>query len=467
MVTDAIVIGGGPAGYVAASRLSQEGLKVCLIERKYLGGECTNWGCIPSKTLIEAAHAVSLAKAARQAGIKLKLEELNTSRLMRWVRRVRDRARAAVTQLLSEVEIVEGVGRVKSPHVVSVKLKDGGVKEIEGRYIVVATGSDPSPVPGFAFDGRYVLSNRDFFELESLPDSILIIGAGAIGTEIAAALARLGVKVHLAEILDCVLPSYGPRVGELVAKYLRRYGVRIHVSVVAKPLEVGGNGVRVKLLPRRGGDADEVVVDKVLIAAGRRYLTKGIGLEDVGVELGDKGVVIVNEDLRTSVPTILAAGDVTGPPLLAHKAYREGMIAAETIVRGSSSIPRGPVPAVIFTTPEVASVGITEEQARRLGLDVRVVRYGYAALSRDYTVLERTPDGFAEVVLEKRSNRVLGALVVGNGAAELIHVLGLAVAARISIEEVAKSICSHPTYSEIVCELAHKALGRPVHGALH
>ncbi len=467
MVFDAVVIGGGPAGYVTASRLSQEGLKVCLIERRFLGGECTNWGCIPSKTLIEVAHAVSLAKAARQAGIRLRLEELNSSKLMKWVRRVRDRSRAAVAQLLGEVEVIEGVGRVRSPREVTVKLREGGVRRVECRHILIATGTDPATVPGFRFDGKYVISNRDFFELESLPDSILIVGAGAVGTELAAALAKLGVKVHLAEILDCVLPSYGPRVGRLVAKYLRRYGVKIHVSVIAKPVEIGEDGVKVKLLPRGRGEADEVLVDKVLVAAGRKYLTEGIGLEAVGVELGDKGVILVNEDLRTSVPTILAAGDVTGPPLLAHKAYREGMIAAETIVKGGSSTPRGPVPTVIFTEPEVASVGITENQARKLGLDVTVVRYGYAALPRDYTVLERTPDGFAEVVLEKGSKRVLGALVVGKGAAELIHVLSLAVTTKLSIEDVAKLICSHPTYSEIVCELAQRAIGRPVHGVLH
>jgi len=461
---DVIIIGGGPAGYVAASRLIREGLKVALVEKRFLGGECTNWGCIPSKALIEASHVPALLKASRQAGIKASVQEMNSARVMSWVRRVRDRSRAGIAQLLSEAKIFEGTGMISGPKEVKVKVSDASAIRLEGSNIIVATGSDPAPVPGFRFDGEYVLSNRDFFELKELPSTMAVIGAGAIGSEIAAALARLGVKVHLIEIMDRVLPTYDAEVGAIVSKYLRRAGVNIHVATIAKNLGSGEGGVKLRLVQRDGGEAREITVDKVLIAAGRRYATHGIGLEEVGVTLGDKGVVVVNEDLRTSVPTILAAGDVTGPPLLAHKAFREGLIAAETVIHGSSSIPRGPIPSVIFTTPEVASVGLTEEQARSAGLKVRCVKYSYTAVSRDYTVLERTPEGFAKVVIEEGSGRILGASVVGNDASELIHALTLAVTLRVGVGELAKMVCAHPTYSEVVCELAHKAIGKPVHG---
>jgi len=389
---------------------------------------------------------------------------LVSARIMSWVRRVRDRSRAGIAQLLSEAKIFEGTGIISGPREVKVKVSDASAIRLEGNNIIVATGSDPAPVPGFRFDGEYVLSNRDFFELKELPSTMAVIGAGAIGSEIAAALARLGVKVHLIEIMDRVLPAYDAEVGAIVTKYLRRAGVNIHVATIARNLGSGEGGVKLRLVPRDGGEAREITVDKVLIAAGRRYSTHGIGLEEVGVTLGDKGVVVVNEDLRTSVPTILAAGDVTGPPLLAHKAFREGLIAAETVIHGSSSIPRGPIPSVIFTTPEVASVGLTEEQARSAGLKVRCVKYSYVAVSRDYTVLERTPEGFVKVVIEEGSGRILGALIVGNGASELIHVLTLAVTLRVGVGELAKMVCAHPTYSEAICELAHKAIGKPVHG---
>ena len=456
---DVVVIGGGPAGYVAAVRLAQHGLKVALIERRYLGGECTNWGCIPSKALIEVSRAVTAIKHSVRAGIEVEVKGLDSGKLMRWVRKAVVRSREGVRYLLSEVKLYEGVGRVKSPKEVIVESRSGRLR-LETEYVVIATGTEPAAVPGLKFDGERVISNRDFFELDELPSSVLIIGAGAIGTELGAALANLGVEVHIVEIKDRPLPDLDPEVSGIVAKYLRRAGVNLMLSSIVKGVEARDGSVVAKVATRR--EVIEVPVDKVLIAAGRRYNVEGLGAWEVGVEIGPRGCIRVNEVMRTSVPNIYAVGDITGPPLLAHKAFREGLIAAEAIAGGRPP-PRCPVPEVIYTTPEVARVGLTEVKASEAGLPIRVVRFPYTAVPRDYTSLSRTPEGFVKLIVDRGSGKVLGATVVGNSASELIHSLCIAVANGLSLEDLARASYPHPTFSEAIGEAAHLGLGRPVH----
>ncbi|MCD6428434.1 MAG: dihydrolipoyl dehydrogenase [Desulfurococcales archaeon] len=459
---DVVVLGGGPAGYVAALRLIREGLKVAVVERKYLGGECTNWGCIPSKALIEASHASYLPKVSKVAGINLELKSVDSRRLMGWVKRVVLRCREGVKYLLSEADVIEGYGRLRGRNEVVVEGKEGR-KVVQGKHIVVATGSDPASIPELKIDGERVLSNREFFELGELPSSMLIVGAGVIGVELGQALARLGVEVHIVEILDRPLPTFDEDVSQVIARYLRRYGIDLMLSSVLKSVEFRSGELVARVVRKESGEAREIRVDKVLVAVGRKLNSSGIGLEEVGVKVGDRGAVVVDDYMRTSVPNIFAAGDVVGPPFLAHKASREGLIAAEVIASGKTKLPREPIPSVVFSDPEIGMVGLDETQARSKGVRYKVIKFPYSALSRDYTRLTRTPEGFAKLLIEEGTERILGAVIVGNGASEVIHTLAVAVASNITARDLEKVVMTHPTYSELVSELAHAAVGKPLH----
>lgn len=459
MKYDVIVLGGGPAGYVAAITALQRGLKVALIERKHLGGECSNWGCIPSKALIELGNAVGLAKSLNKYGVSLSVEGIDKSRILKHVSRAVIKAREGVKYLLSNAEVIQGYGRLKNPHVVKV---EGGINtELEATNVIVATGTEPKTVPTFSFDGEKIIHNRHFFELDSLPNSILIVGAGAIGCEISEALAQLGVEVYLVEIMDKILPEVDRDVSDVIHRYLLRSGVKIYTSSQAQFGGYVDNEVLVRITGK--GGTTEVKVEKVLIAAGRSYNTSDIGLNEIGVELDNKGAIIVNDFMQTTVPNVYAAGDVTGPPLLAHKAFREGIIAAEALAGVKETLPRGPVPMVIYTHPEIGFVGLNEVQASRTGVDYEIFKFPYVALGRDSTSVRPTPEGFAKLIVEKNTNKILGAAVVGNGAADVIHLFTLAVTHRLSVEELRKTIISHPTYSEVFSEVISKASGKPLH----
>lgn len=463
MKYDVLVLGGGPAGYVAAITALHRGFKVALIERKYLGGECSNWGCIPSKALIELGNAVGLAKSLNKYGVTLSVGGVDKSKILKHAFRAVTKTREGVKYLLSGVEVIQGYGRLKDPH--TVKVEGEMSTELEATNIIVATGTEPKSVPTFSFDGEKIIHNRHFFELDSLPNSILIVGAGAIGCEISEALAQLGIEVHLVEIMDKILPEVDRDVSDVIHKYLLKSGVKIYTSSQAQFGGYVNNEVLVRIVSK--GGTTEVKVEKVLIAAGRSYNTSGIGLNEVGVELDNKGAILVNDFMRTTVPSIYAAGDVTGPPLLAHKAFREGVIAAEAIAGVREPLPRGPVPMVIYTHPEIGFVGLNESQASRAGVDYKVFRFPYVALGRDSTSVRPTPEGFAKLVVEKDTGKILGAAVVGNGAADVIHLFTLAVTHRLSIDELRKTIISHPTYSEVFSEVISEASGKPLHVPKH
>lgn len=457
---DLVVIGGGPAGYLAAARASSHGLRVALIERRLLGGECTNWGCIPTKTLIEVSEGYYRSKLLQQAGFSLDLKPTSWEKLSDYISKAVSRSREGVRALLSDVEIVEGHGRIAGPR--RVKVESGGsTRDLESRYILLATGSEPKDLPSVRVDGEYVITNREFFEMRRLPESLTVIGAGAIGVEIATALAMLGKEVFLVELLERPLYFIDPDVSSVVERSLRRLGVKMFFKATAKGVDRKGGGVAVTI-SIGDGSTRTLESEKVLVAVGRRPNVENLGLEVVGVEHDTRVGIKVNDKMVTSVPTVLAAGDVAGPPQLAHKALREAVIATDYIVGHPSTLPRAPIPQVVFSHPQVALVGLTEQDAAAAGLSYRAFKFPYVALGRNTTALVKSSEGFAKVLVNDEG-KVLGAQIVGNEASEIIHVFCLAIAKEMNIKDVAEVIYMHPTYSEVIGEVANLAIGRPMH----
>lgn len=457
---DLVVIGGGPAGYLAAARASSQGLRVVLIEGRLLGGECTNWGCIPTKTLIEVSESYYRVKLMQQAGFSFEPKPASWEKLSDYISKAVARSREGVRALLSGVEIIEGWGRLAGPRRVRVEV-GGSIRDLESHHILIATGSEPRDLPSVRVDGEYVITNREFFELRKLPESIVVVGAGAVGVELATALAMLGKEVYLVELLERPLYFADPDVSAIVEKNLRRLGVKMFFKATAKSVERRGR-TTIATLSLDNGSTKTIESEKVLIAIGRKPCVENLGLEVVGVEYDTRTGVKVNENMVTNIPSILAAGDVTGPPQLAHKALREAVIASDFITGYPSPPPRTPVPQVVFSHPQVALVGLTEQDAVAAGIKYRVLKFPYVALGRNTTALVKSSEGFAKVLVAD-DGRVLGAQIVGNEASELIHVFCLAIAKKMSIKDIAEVIYSHPTYSEIIGEVANLALGRPMH----
>jgi dihydrolipoamide dehydrogenase len=446
---------------VSAIRLRNYGMRVALVERRFLGGECTNWGCIPSKALINLARFVRLIKLGRRAGLEAELKGIRHDRLMGWVRQSVMRSRRGVEYLLSGVDVFKGQARIEDNHRIKVLGDDGSVEEVvEADNLIIATGTEPRSVSGLEIDGDLIISNRDFFELEKLPDSMAVVGAGPIGVELGTALSSLGVTTYLVEIKERVLPTFDPDVSAVIHKYLRKVGVEVFTSSKAKVLEKGDGGVKLRIIQEGGGR--DVVVDKVIVAAGRKYNTSGLGLERVGVKLREDGSIQVDEKLRTSVHNIYAVGDVTGPPLLAHKAFRQAINAADVIALGKAKHAVGPIPLIIYSSPEVGIVGLSEGEARVRGCAFKVFKYPYSAVPREFTKLERFPDGFAKLIVGD-DRTILGAEVVGDEASELIHIFSLAIGNGIKADGLLNTVYAHPTMAEVVGELAHVALNEPVH----
>ena len=470
--TEVLVIGGGPGGYVAAIRAAQLGKDVTLVEKDRLGGVCLNVGCIPSKALIDAAKTYHRLAREADRGIVVEGARLDFSRLQGWKQSVVQRLTGGVEQLLkgNGVAVVKGRATFTGPNQVLVENPGGGNEVYRFKHCILATGSRPVELPGFAFDGVRILDSTDLLSLDHLPLRLVVIGGGYIGLELGTALAKLGSEVTVLELADQLLPGTDPELVQVVARRLRQLGVKVHtgVRVLRWEEEPGGEGVRVVYRPEpRGegagssGDEQAVAADAVLVSVGRRPNTDGLGLELAGVELDERGRVKVDGQLRTSQRHIFAIGDIVPGPMLAHKASREGIVAAEVIAGLPAAADYVAVPAPIFTDPEIATVGLTEEQARQQGYDPVVGRFPYTANGRALTLGER--DGFVKLVADRESKVVLGAGIVGPEASDLIAELALAIEMGATLEDLALTIHAHPTLSEAVMEAAEAGLGHAIH----
>jgi dihydrolipoamide dehydrogenase len=450
---DCVVIGSGPGGYVAAIRAAQLGMKTAVIEKDRVGGRCLNYACIPAKAVLRVADVLTEVREAGDYGIKVGAPEIDYAAVSARREKVVSTLTGGVSGLFKKnaIELIEGVGTLAGPGTVSV---DG--TEIAAKTIVLATGSVKRPIPGVEFSGR-VIGTEEAWALTELPSSLAVVGAGASGSEIASAYARLGSEVLLFEALDRVLPTEDADISKLAERGFKKQGIRVHTSTPVQNVEPGKAGVKFTY-----GD-QEGEVQWLVIAAGRGPDVDALGLDAAGVKLGDRGLVAVDGAMRTSVPGVYAIGDIVPGPALAHKASDEGIIAVEDAAGlATHPIEYIDIPRATFCTPNVASFGLTEAQAREQGHDVVVGKVQYGAVGAGTVYGDRT--GMVKIVGDQKYGELIGGHIVGSKATELIQELVNARLLEGGYPELARIIHGHPTLSEAVMEAARAADGWLIHG---
>ncbi|MBV8339800.1 MAG: dihydrolipoyl dehydrogenase [Candidatus Eremiobacteraeota bacterium] len=456
---DAIVIGGGPGGYSAAIRLGQLGKSVLCIEEERLGGVCLNWGCMPTKALLHVGEVLNAAREIKDRGIEFAEPKINLATLNKWKSKMVDDLVNGIGTLFkaNKVTLLSGVAELVAGTTVRVQKKDGSAETIAATDVIVATGSEPVNLPGFDRNGRTILNSDDAVSLADLPKSILILGAGVVGLEFATIYKRLGAEVTVVELADRALGDTDLEVSTLLLRILKKQGIAVHLKTKASSVTVKGGKVSAVL----EGELNETrEYDKVLVAVGRRARTSGINLEKVGVKL-ERGYIAVDEQRRTNVPHLFAVGDCAGPPLLAHKAMREGVVAAEVIAGQASAYDPMAVPNCVYTDPQLATAGLSEEQAKAAGYDVAISRFRLAALGRARTV--GTTDGMVKIVADKKTDLVLGVHIVSPTAESMVAEAVLAIEMGATAEDIGLTIHPHPTFSESIMEAAELLHGRAIH----
>jgi dihydrolipoamide dehydrogenase len=457
---DAVVVGAGVGGYPAAIRLAQLGKKVALVEQGPLGGVCLNWGCIPSKALIAAANLLDEIREASERGILADAPRVDLAKLREFKAGVVKKMTSGVSLLEkgNGVEVVKGRATFVGPNAIEVE-QNGEKTRVEAQAFVVATGARPIEIPGFKYDGKDVWGAKEALDLPEIPKRLLCIGGGVIGMELGTVYAKIGSEVTFLEALPQVLTGIDPEAVRFVSKNLRQRGVTVHLNAKAKGYERKGSALAVKA--EVDGKETTFECDKILVAVGFRPTIEGLGLDKLGVKLGPKGEVEVDAQYRTSVPSIFAIGDLVGAPFLAHKATKEGEIAAEVIAGMKSARDWVAMPAAIFTDPEIATVGLaTEEEARAQGYDPITGKFSYGALGRAVAIAHT--DGFVKVIADRATKLLLGVTIVGHEAADLIAEAALALEMGAYLEDVALTIHTHPTLPEAFMEACKVALGEPI-----
>ncbi|MBT8464783.1 MAG: dihydrolipoyl dehydrogenase [Deltaproteobacteria bacterium] len=459
---EAIVIGGGPGGYVAAIRLGQLGVKTLCVEKEAMGGVCLNWGCIPSKALIAAANLANKVRNAGHMGITVKDLEVDVAKMQEWKEGIVKKLTGGVSSLVkgNGSTIVMGTANITGPGSVEVTGEDGKRETYTAsKGIIVGTGTQMITIPGFEPDGDVVITAREAVSLQTAPQSMLIIGGGVIGLELGMVYQKLGTKLTVVELMDQLLPGTDLDLVRVVQKHLKKDGADIHLKSKAVRLEKSGGKAKVTI--ETEGKEQVIEAEKVLVAVGFKPNSAGLGLEGVGVKLDERGHILVDDQMRTNVPSIYAIGDVAGMPYLAHKASKEGEIAAEVIAGHKAAADYRGMPAAIFTDPEIATVGMTESQAKAEGKNVKVGKFPFAASGRAMAVSET--DGFIKVIIDEADHQLLGVAIVGPEASDLISESALALEMCAFAEDVALTVHPHPTLGEGVMEAFKHALGEAVH----
>ena len=462
---DVVLIGAGPGGYVSAIRAAQLGLSVAVVEKDKPGGVCVNVGCIPTKALLHSAYTANLVRHAKDFGITTGEVTTDFGVAMKRSRRIADQNSKGVEFLCKKhkIELVRGTATLLPGK--KVKVTGGAAGDVEltaTKAIIVATGSRAKDLPqlGLTYDGTRVISSTEALFLEKAPRSMAIVGAGAVGCEFADVFSAFGTAVTLLEALPRILPVEDAEMSDVVAKAFKKRGIAVFAGTSIQGAKVEADGVSVTFAA--GGKTETRKVDVVLVAAGRAPNTEGVGLEAVGIALTERGFIKVDARMQTSVPGYYAIGDVAGPPLLAHKGSREGVVAAEAIAGfAPHAIDYSNVPGCTYCHPEVASIGLTEEQCKERKLEYVVGKFPFSANGRARTTGET--DGLVKIIRGKAHGEILGAHIAGEHASEMIHELAVARANEFTVEEVELAIHAHPTLSEAVSEAALDSLGRVIH----
>jgi dihydrolipoamide dehydrogenase len=465
MSYDLVVIGTGPGGYVCAIRAAQLGLKTAVVEKRAtLGGTCLNIGCIPSKALL---HASELFEEAGHSfagmGIGVGAPQLDLAAMMAFKTKAVDGNVKGVDFLMkkNKIDVLRGTGRIAGAGKVEVTGADGATQTVDTRAIVIATGSDVARLPGVAVDEQRIVSSTGALELPSVPKKLLVIGAGVIGLELGSVWRRLGAEVEVVEFLDRILPGMDNELARQSQRLFEKQGIAFRLGTKVTGVDTSGNRLAVSVEPAAGGDAASIETDIVLVAIGRTPFTEGLGLEEAGVEMDGRGRVVVDAHWQTNVPGIYAIGDVIAGPMLAHKAEDEGMAAAERIAGKAGHVNYEVIPAVVYTMPEIASVGRSEEELKQAGTAYKAGKFPFTANGR--AKANGQTDGFVKILADAETDRVLGVHIVGADAGNMIAEAAVAMEFGASSEDIARTCHAHPTLTEAVKEAALAVEKRALH----
>lgn len=452
---DVVVIGGGPGGYNAAIRAGQLGLtSACIDKRGTFGGTCLNVGCIPSKALLHTSHLFEEAKDhLPKLGVKTQVE-LDLAAMMAHKTKVVGELTKGVEFLLkkNKSEAIVGEGRIAAPGKVEVKLADGSTRTLEAKNIVIATGSDVMAVPGVTIDEERIVSSTGALSLKEVPKRLLVVGGGYIGLELGSVWRRLGAEVTVVEFLDRITPGLDGEVGKQFQRILSRQGMKFQLSTKVVGVEKKGDALSVHVEAAAGGNPQTIETDVMLVSIGRKAFTGGLGLENAGVALDARGRVVSDTHYKTGVPGIWAIGDVREGPMLAHKAEDEAVACIENIAGKSGHVNYGAIPSVVYTAPEVASIGKTEEELKAEGVQYKIGKFPFTANARAKTIA--ATEGFAKVIADAKTDRVLGVHVIGAEAGNLVAEAALAIEFGAASEDIARTCHSHPTLTEAVRQAA-------------